>query len=586
VKRYADALGADPKFIAALPSGRAGATFGSAVGSAAALAIAAAAQRHRGVVLAVVADPEDAERLAADLELFGAAPRLFPARGAQADRLRLRLDAAEAARSGGDALLVAPLLALLEPLPDERAVRESIQSFAVGDALRLPDAVRRLVNAGYERVPLVAKPGELSLRGDLLDFWPFAVDAPLRVETLDDRVESIRRFDAATQRSIERLERVAVPLVRDQVEGAGAGVDPIRAFAGDALIAIVEPARVDERGEGLSLQGESTRERFRRFVHEREARPHLSLRTLPGGDLDLGARSVREMGVGLRATHDVLSAVARESEVVVFCATEAEGKRLREILKDRGVDAKLPIDVRVGDLARGFVMPRVRLCALTHAELIGATAIRRPLRPKRALATRAIAEATELAPGDLVVHAVHGVGRFQGMQRVEKGGGEEDHLAVMYADETLLFVPASRIDLVSKYIGAGQSAPALDKIGGGAFSRRKAAVRAAVADLAADLLEVHAMRETRTGFACPSDDELQREFEAEFPWQDTEDQATVTVELKRDLESPKPMDRLLCGDVGYGKTELAMRSTAKVVRAGRQAAVLVNELLAGVPTES
>ncbi|HKE00761.1 MAG TPA: CarD family transcriptional regulator, partial [Planctomycetota bacterium] len=572
MKRFAEALAADPRFAAALPQESSASAIGGVVGAAAALAVAAVRLRRCGAIVVVLPDPEDAERFAGDLEHFGAEAALFPPRGTQPDRLRLRLEAMEAARGGGDPLLVAPIAALLEPVPDRARVRESVLSLAVNERVSLPELVRRLVGGGFERVPLVAKPGELSLRGDLFDFWPFSADAPIRVEAFDDAIESIRRFDAATQRSIERLERVAVPLVRDAETG---GPDPIDEIPADALVVEVEPARIGERGEGLAIQGESLRDAWGRFRARVAKRARLELRALPGAALDLGCRTVREMGVGIRASHDVLSAVAKESDVVVFCATEGEASRLREILRDRGVDASLPIDVRVGELSRGFLLPRVRLTALTHAELVGAIAIRRPARARKTLPTRAIDAASELHPGDRVVHAVHGVGVFRGIERLQKGDGEEDHLALVFADDAVLYVPASRIDLVAKYVGAGGAPPALDKIGGAAFARRKAQVRRAVADLAAELLEVQAVRQLRTGFACPSDDELQREFEAAFPWQDTDDQVSVNAEIKRDLESPRPMDRLLCGDVGYGKTELAMRAAFKVVRAGRQVAVLV-----------
>lgn len=573
MREFVEALAADTRFAAAIPA-RPGerSSIGGVIGSSALLAAAAARALRGPTALVITADPDEAEHAAADLELFGEPVLLMPPRGSQPEQLRLRLEAAEAARRRGACVVVAPIIALLEPLPSEERVRSSVLSTAVGQPLRLADLMRRLIEGGFERVPMVTKPGELSLRGELFDLWPHASDVPVRIEVFEDRVESIRRFEAGTQRSIEKLDRMAVTLVRDSESG---GIDPIDAFAADATVIFVETTRVEERGEGLCLQSDTQSERYRRLQAECARRPRLDLRTLPGGDLDLGARTVREMGIGLKATHDALSSAAREALVRVYCANDAERHRLQQILRDRGVDSALPIDLRIGELGRGFVLPRIKLVALTHAELSGAIAIRRPLRKKKMQAARAIEGIAELKPGDYVVHAVHGVGRFLGTQRMEKGAGEEEYLVIEFAEDTKLFVPASRIDLVGKYVGAGRAAPPLDKIGGLSFARRKAAVKRAVADLAAELLELQAVRQTRTGFACPSDDELQHEFEAAFPYRDTEDQVTVTAELKGDLESTRPMDRLLCGDVGYGKTELSMRAAFKVVRAGRQVAVLV-----------
>ncbi|MBI3818819.1 MAG: transcription-repair coupling factor [Planctomycetes bacterium] len=572
MKRFAERLASLDAFVKNLPRAGERRSIGGVVGASASLVVAAAARLHEGTILMIVPDPDDAERAALDLEYFGATARLLPPRGAQADRLRLRLEAAASARANVREVIVAPVISLLESLPDEQKIRSSVLSFKLDESLRLAQTLRLLIERGYERVPIVAKQGELSLRGDLLDFWPHAADAPIRVETFEDKIESIRRFEASTQRSIERLDFITVPLVADSEL---AGVDPLKFFSDHAIITFAEPARVEERGESLTLQSDYNKSALARLWDETARRARLDLSIIPGGNFGLGARGIREMGVGLKPSHDVLTTAARDGAVVVFCHNEAEAKRLRETLKDRGVDVTLPIDIRVGELSHGFTYPKLGITALTHAELIGVIAIRRPTRVKKTQESRAIEHASELRTGDFVVHAIHGVGAFRGTERLQKGTGEEENLIIEYAGETKLYVPASRIDLVGKYIGAGKANPPLDRIGGVSFARRKAQVKKAVADLAAELLETQAMREARVGFACPPDEEMQREFEAAFPFIDTEDQSKCTIELKNDLESTRPMDRLLCGDVGYGKTELAMRAAFKTVRSGRQVAVLV-----------
>jgi transcription-repair coupling factor (superfamily II helicase) len=568
----AAALAENIQFKTALPEPGSRRVVGGVVGASAALCVSAAAGRHGGTTLVVYADPDTAEHAVSDFSYFKVRARLLPTKGPEPDRLRLRLDAAAAARANEPCIIVTSLLAMLEDMPDERAVASSVFTARVGESVRLQDIVKKLLDRDFERVPMVTRQGELSLRGDLLDFWPRATDAPVRIEGFDDEIESIRRFDASTQRSIERMDILTIPLVGDAVLG---GVPPIEFVPEHALVALVEPVRIEDRAMGLTIQSDVLKNAYRNLGTQLDRRARLELRMMPGGDFDLGARGVREMGIGLKPSHDAVTSAAQQGDVHVFCHNDAEADRLRDILKDRGVSPSLPIYINIGELTSGFVLPRLKLTAVTHAELAGVIAVRRPARVKKTQESRAIEHAAELKPGDYVVHAVHGVGIFRGTENLQKGGGEEEHLVVEYAGETTLYVPASRIDLVGKYVGAGRAAPALDRIGGVSFARRKAQVRHAVADLAAELLETQAMRDMRTGFACPPDDELQRQFDAAFPFVDTEDQSKCTIELKVDLESPRPMDRLLCGDVGYGKTELAMRAAFKIVRAGRQVAVLV-----------
>lgn len=572
MKRAADALAADPAFHEVTRRFPGLFTIGGAVGASSTMAAAAIAKNSQYTTLVVVADPEEAERSALDLQHFGAQVRMLPPRGEQPDRLRLRLDAAAAAKANAKCIIVAPVIALFETIPNDAGIREGILQIRNGRALRPMELLKILIAKNFERVPLIARQGEVSLRGDLIDFWPHTTDAPIRIEVFDDLVESIRRFEPTTQRSIEKLDECVVSLVKDSGTD---GVDPLDCFHKQSPVVLDDPDKINERAKGLTLQSDSNQDAYDRMERALGARTRIHISVMPGGDFDLGGRGVREMGVGLRPSHDILQTVAKQGDVFIYCHTAPEAKRLKDILKDRGVDTELPIHVEVGELSRGFSIPKLKITAVTHAELIGVIAIRRPVRARRTHDSRAVEHAGELKPGDYIVHAIHGVGLFRGTERLKKGTGEEEHIVLEYSGETTLYVPASRIDLIGKYIGAGRGAPALDRIGGVSFARRKAQVKKAVADLAAELLETQAKRETRTGFACPLDDELQREFEAAFPFIDTEDQVKCTIELKEDLESNRPMDRLLCGDVGYGKTELAMRTAFKTVRSGRQVAVLV-----------
>jgi transcription-repair coupling factor (superfamily II helicase) len=228
----------------------------------------------------------------------------------------------------------------------------------------------------------------------------------------------------------------------------------------------------------------------------------------------------------------------------------------------------------VGTVTRGFRLVPERLIVVGDHELFGRTEVRRVARRKRA-ESRALDSFLDLAPGDLVVHLAHGIGRFRGMELLEKDGNKEEHLALEFRDNVRMYVPVTLIHLVQKYIGASKTTPTLSKVGGTLWGRQKSKVAAAVTDMASDMLRMQAERRARPGLACPPDSHLQQEFEASFPYAETKDQLAAIEETKDDLERARPMDRLICGDVGFGKTEVAMRAAFKAVDAGRQVAVLV-----------
>jgi transcription-repair coupling factor (superfamily II helicase) len=260
---------------------------------------------------------------------------------------------------------------------------------------------------------------------------------------------------------------------------------------------------------------------------------------------------------------------------VVVCGNQAEAKRLDELVAQQEQDRKAQTGLCFveGRLSQGFLWPALALAVVPHHELFHRYVQRRV--PRRPLTARAIEDILELEPGDFVVHVEHGIGRFRGMETLERDGREEEFLTLEFADRVRLYVPASRIELVQKYIGGFQGRPELSRLGATAWARRKEMVAEALGGLAHEMLEVQAARASEPGIAYPPDDDLQVQFEAEFPYEETEDQLAVLAEVKRDMMAPRPMDRLICGDVGYGKTELAIRAAFKTALAGRQTAVLV-----------
>jgi len=538
-------------------------------------------------LLLVLPDPPAAELALDDLTTFGAAPVLFPARearlGVEQDVLRDRFRALDrAGRPGFCGILAAPLAALLQPVPSA-AGSAAVLELETGMRLDPEALMRRLVQAGYERVPALAGPGEMARRGDILDLFAPAMGEPLRLEFFDEELESVRVFDLGTQRTRHVLHHVRVPLLRELAEVARE-TDPLLPERLPAGFRVVrwEPALLLEAEKRQRFQGREQAGALDRLASLLKKRPVLDLAALPGEHGTLSTLSVEEYCRGVADGAALLVERARLGEqVIVCCATEAEIDRLRQILADRRLDADL-LDLRIAGLERGFRIPECRLTVLHHRELVPGHGAHRP-RPRttRRGATQALPDALSLKPGDLLVHAVHGLARFRGIEPAppasagEDAGGAPDVLVLEFAEGALLHLPVSRVDLVERYIGAGGGTPGLDRLGSGAFERRRQRVQAAVEDLAGELLEIQARRLSSPGLAVPEGGDLQREFEAAFPFEDTPDQATGTREIHDDLGRPRAMDRLLCGDVGYGKTELAARAAFRVILAGRQVAVLV-----------
>ena len=513
-----------------------------------------------GALRLVVASTEsEAEAFADDLEAFGVRVQRFPARerGARVSsddardaRQRIRVVQELAGGGGRGATVVASMLALLQPIPSARELEREFLRLKVGEVLHVERLLKRLVQAGYARQPLAENPGELSLRGDILDIFPMASDTPLRIELFEDEIESLRSFDPVDQRSIESLKEVEVCLAADATGDEGSLL--IELLPAGSLVVEVEPLRVAEKAEGLAVQLPAFERGLRTFKKGVTRHRLLLLQSLPGEDLSLDTRSVQGLEVGMKQAAAALAEVASDgTRVVLLCLNAAEEERLHQTL------GELPgVVLRRGQVARGFRVPGWGLVIVNHHELKGVLGARRRARPHAAHKVKAIQSFFELRPGDLVVHAVHGLARYRGLEKVARGSGEEEHLHLVFADDVSLFVPSSRIDMVQRYIGPGGGTLALDKIGGTAFRKRKERVERGLFDMAADLIEVQAKRALRTRPPWRGDDELVREMVASFQHTDTVDQATSDAEIEADLFGPKPMDRMICGDVGFGKTEL------------------------------
>jgi transcription-repair coupling factor (superfamily II helicase) len=611
-------------------------------GRALALAAVAAHKWPEGLALVVVPHVAEAEELAAGLRLLAPALRVgvapaelaSPYLGAEPP-LAARLQTVELLQrvaKGAVDLVVAPARLLGSPVPMPRAVEDAAFRISRGDRLDLGELAAGLSGAGYRRVDLVEEAGEFAVRGWVVDIHAGG-GAGLRLQLDDDRVESIRSFDATDQRSVgEPLEDLTIlPLDPFPAE-------PERLIEVAGMLETEFPALAVQMAEGaakrlwwgfLHLAGESTNwleladdvvvcdrddvlgELARWWqVQDREwlalsrrvmELPPPSHLFLDPDDLKsrIGEASLRLEQLELvdgsttwrrLATHpsenfvrrlpDLVPTLrtrrAQDMRQVLVVASPGEARRFTHLLREGEVEAAPAppppgaVSIVEGELQRGFVWQDV-LAVYGRRDL---TATPRPRRRRSAVAAFA-SDLRDLRPDDLVVHLDHGIGRFTGFRRVTVEGRELEMLVLAYHGGDSLLVPVERADLIQKYAsGEADLRPRLDRLGGGSWRRRKARVKKAVREMAAELLRLAAVRQASRGFEFSPDSPWQHEFEEAFEFELTPDQDRAVGEIKEDMESARPMDRLLCGDVGYGKTEVAIRAAFKAVLEGKQVAVL------------
>ena len=559
-----------------------------------------AREDEAGNCILVTSCQEDADELLEELEAFvETGVTSFPAWDSlflensnpdplvYGDRLQV-LETLQGPGEGGS-FIVTPVHALVQPVPDPRLLRDARLELFAGSRLPPTELAEVLTAKGYRNVPLAEAVGEYSSRGDIFDVFPYSHDAPVRLEYFGDAIESVRRYDPATQRSVpgsveDRIELALIAsdkVFRDCYRGEEAllfdylqEADRVVLWEADAVFDRVRKVFHNISGPG----GDTARDQFMLKLRGCTA-AHASCmpvvsESVPAMNLGFGSVEQERSADIARAFESIGSRLCDGVEVTVYCESEGEAKRFSELLRDNQLRDSERIDIEVGPLRRGFEVTSLSRAVLSTREIFNRQVVRRPRRTLKAPG-KAIRSFLELKKGDHVVHLVHGIGRYMGIESFEKDGVEQEFLALVYKADVKVYVPVSKIDLVQKYVGSGDRAPRLDKVGGTSWSRKKDEVEAALMDLAAELLDVQAARLEHPGTAYEEDSEWQRQFEASFPYDDTEDQVEVTRAIKEDMQQPRPMDRLICGDVGYGKTELAMRAAFKAVEGGRQVAVLV-----------
>jgi transcription-repair coupling factor (superfamily II helicase) len=493
--------------------------------------------------------------------------------------------------------LVAPVTALMQPVPSPDGLDANSMILRVGEQ-RPPEKIAEfLVERGFSRLDQVEQPGDFALRGGIMDVFATADTDPLRIEFFGDQIESIRPFEVGTQRSTRNLQTARITLPPKQALGLKDTTSFINYLPSDTVIVLDEPLEIIEIAKTvLDRMGnpvghypiEALLRQFASFSQLHLGR--FSSASVPDERTQqFACESLPTFESKLSDAVQQLTQLATENQTHVFCDNEGEQERLRELVAQAKTDGLVEsnIESHVGLVHRGFrwrcPAPAKPIIVLPHHELFRRYTQKRRIR--KVVAGRPLESFLDLQEGDYVVHVVQGIARYVGMRTMTKGqtapgaavgrGKSEEYLTLRFADDAVLHVPVSQIDLVQKYIGARGARPILSKLGGTRWQSTKARVEEAVSDMAADLLRIQAVREAQEGITYPQDTHWQKEFETAFLYTETPDQLTALGDIKRDLARARPMDRLLCGDVGYGKTELAMRAAFKVIEFGKQVAVLV-----------
>jgi len=472
--------------------------------------------------------------------------------------------------------------------------------------MAMPALLSALSGAGYERVAQVTTRGQFAVRGGIVDIFSWQTALPLRIEFYGDEIESLREFDLDTQTSVRTREQASVVLsaaddtsgrVRDYITRDALVIELEPESSSTAQIQISE-SWIEQRGHSaLSAAkhnevGESRRESLVVTPEDPSAPKAFGARDDEPEDF---SGSFVECDIGEFAIGDFMLAETKRAQfiaqlkrwrdehatVAIYFQTEGEIERFREIIS---TDALAEINLLEGTLSRGFCFPAANLVILSANELLGRFPIHGRRRLRRAeRRNRAQIDFSELNEGDLVVHLEHGIGRFLGLAQMPsvaagvspaKTASSSEVLVLEFADEAKLYVPLEQAYLVSRYVGVGKKSPPLSSLADAKWARAKKNATASIFDYAGKMLALQAQRQTNPGHAFGADTKWQAEFEHSFPYRETPDQLTAIIDTKTDMEQPQPMDRLICGDVGFGKTEVAIRAAFKAVLDGKQVAIL------------
>ncbi len=617
-------------------SGKQSITVGGLIGSSRALLTSWLFLKTGRSVVHVTPDTESSEKIYDDLAAYLGDDKiaLYPSwelqpyeiRAPHAENIGDRLKTLHDLLKGKKIVISAPAAALLEPTMNRLRLERLALEFIERQSFDPEDLKVRLVEMGFNRQPVVEQLGDFAARGGIIDIFPATASEPIRIEFFGNEIESIRTFSVMTQRSLDRQKRAVVlplrefPVEMGIVELASADLPQEQAIAlhealgpqglfdgleffsqlfeshkaslfdhlpEDAIIVRDDPGQIAEQFDDIS---EKARERYddrgdypfgspeeiyigqAQIRAEFEERGSINLQGIikeGAADIEIVTVPQEPTGPHIKSFAEKLATFHREGKsAIIFCDGESQKRRLHELLSEYDIAA--PMESK--RIWEGFGLPDIATWFLTDHEIFSRYTTRKKLR--RFKEGIALSSYQSLQPGDFVVHIDHGIGRYRGLETIMVDGRKRDCLLIFYAGDDKLYVPIEEFARVQKFAGK-EGAPLLSRLGTGAWERAKARAKKAIMEMAEELIALYAKRQALPGFAFAPDTQWQRELEASFPYEETPDQEKAIADIMADMQRPSPMDRLVCGDVGYGKTEVAMRAAFKAVESGKQVAVLV-----------
>ena len=516
-------------------------------------------------------------------------------------------------KDGEPVTVITTMDAFLDGLASPAEISGQRICLAGGGTVDLADLEVRLAEMKYERVAQIEGPGQFAVRGGIIDIFPLTEELPVRIELWDDEIDSIRSFDVESQRSVENLEEITIYPASENWKPGLETVSFLDYFPKDrTALFLDEPKRLQEMSEETEQEYFRSRENREKENEERGTTEAEPLTVYQTNDI-IGkmntysgiAATTLESRCGLfkvRRTYSIqakgvnpynssfelltrdLKRLKRSGyRVVLLSGSRTRAKRLAEDLRDYDLSSFYSDDpertvepgeimVSCGYVAEGYEYPMLKFMVISETDIFGR---RKKKKRRRRYEGQKIRDFAELKPGDYVVHENHGIGIYQGIEKLEVEKTTRDYMKISYADNGVLYIPVAQMDLIQKYAGSDARKPKLNKLGTVQWGKTKSQVKKAVREVAEDLVKLYAARQHADGFVYGPDTVWQKEFEEMFPFEETEDQLQAIEDTKHDMESTKIMDRLICGDVGYGKTEIALRAAFKAVQEGKQVVYLV-----------
>ena len=489
-------------------------------------------------------------------------------------------------------------------------IEKSVISLEAGQALDFEKLKKDMVLLGYEREEQIEGPGQFAVRGGILDIYPLTEEVPVRIEMWGDEIDSIRTFDVESQRSIENLESIRIYPATDFPEEQAKRVSFLDYFdKKTSMLFLDEPVRLIEKGESVEeefVQAQANRmecgytvsdEEMKLFSTKEIADKMNQYYSIGMSALEMKCKEFKTRGLyHLQAkgvnpynnsfemlTRDLKQLKRKGYRAILLSGSRTRAKRLAEDLRDYNLSSFYSEDVErevnpgeimvtYGHVTEGYEYPMIKFIVISETDIFGQ---KKKKRKRKVYEGQKIQSFSELKVGDYVVHENHGLGIYQGIEKIEVDKVAKDYMKIAYAAGGNLYIPATQLDLIQKYASADAKKPKLNRLGGQEWTKTKTRVRGAVKEIAKDLVELYAARQEKHGFVYGEDTVWQREFEEMFPFEETEDQLLAIEATKKDMESTKIMDRLICGDVGYGKTEIAIRAAFKAVQENKQVVYLV-----------